>query len=163
MPFTPFHWGPASWIGLLLFKIFDLPGLIVASVVVDIEPVCVLLFNLNYPLHGFFHSFLGGSILGVGVAVIFHFLKDKTARIMAAFKLTQHSSFKKILYTSFFGVYFHILLDSFLYKEMRPFYPLESNPLFGLFSSYQLYLFCSLSFFAGLLLYLIRPAISKED
>ncbi len=23
MPFTPFHWGPSSWIGLILFKIFN--------------------------------------------------------------------------------------------------------------------------------------------
>ena len=60
MPLTPFHWGPSSWIGIIFFKIFDFPTLFVSSVIVDIEPLCVILFNLNYPLHGFFHSFLGG-------------------------------------------------------------------------------------------------------
>jgi len=65
MLLTPFHWGPSSLIGILLFKIFDFPTLFISSVIIDIEPLCVILFNLNYPLHGFFHSFLGGSILAI--------------------------------------------------------------------------------------------------
>ena len=155
MPFTPFHLGPSSWIGLLLFKIFDFPTLLIASIVVDTEPFCVLLFNLDYPLHGFFHSFLGGSILAVLTAIILNLLKGRIKKIMAIFKLAQESSFKKILWTSFFGVYFHLVLDSFLYKEMKIFYPFEGNPFFGLFSPYQVYLFCSLSFLVGISFYLI--------
>jgi len=163
MPFTPFHWGPSSWIGLLLFKIFDFPALLIASVIVDIEPFCVFMFNLSYPLHGFFHSFLGGSILAVLAAIILYLLKDKIKKIMNVFKLAQDSSFKKILLSSFFGVYFHLLLDSFLYRDMKPFYPLESNPFLGLFSSQQIYLFCSLSFLVGIFFYLIRLTIIKRE
>ena len=163
MPFTPFHWGPSSWIGLILFKIFDFPTLLVASVIVDIEPICVLFFNLNYPLHGFFHSFLGGSILAILTAIILYLLKDNIKKIMVIFKLTQDSSFKKILWTSFFGVYSHLLLDSFLYREVKPFYPFEGNPFLGLFSFQQIYLFCGLSFLVGILFYLIRLAIVKRE
>ena len=162
MPFTPFHWGPSYWIGLILFKIFDFPALLAASVIVDIEPFCVLFFNLDYPLHGFFHSFLGGSILAVLTAIILYLLRDKIKKIMAIFKLAQDSSFKKILWTSFFGVYFHLLLDSFLYKEMKLFYPFEGNPFFGLFSLQQIYLFCSLSFLIGILFYLVRLVIIRR-
>ena len=162
MPFTPFHWGPSSWIGLILFKIFDFPTLLIASVIVDIEPFCVLFFNLSYPLHGFFHSFLGGSILAILTAIILSLLKDRITKIMAIFKLAQTSSFKKILWTSFFGVYFHLLLDSFLYEDMKPFYPFENNPLLGLFSSQQIYLFCGLSFLVGILFYLVRLVIVKR-
>jgi membrane-bound metal-dependent hydrolase YbcI (DUF457 family) len=117
---------------------------------------------LNYPLHGFFHSFLGGSILAVLTAIILYLLRDKIKKIMIIFKLAQDSSFKKILWTSFFGVYFHLLLDSFLYKEMKPFYPFESNPFLGLFSPHQIYLFCSLSFLVGILFYLVRLVIIKR-
>ena len=156
MPFTPFHLGPSSWIGLVLFKIFDFPTLLISSIVVDAEPFCVLFFNLSYPVHGFFHSFLGGSILAVLTAIILNLLKNRIKKIMAFFKLAQESSFKKILWTSFFGVYFHLVLDSFLYKEMKPFYPWEGNPFLGLFSSQQIYLFCSLSFLVGISFYLIR-------
>jgi len=162
MPFTPFHWGPSSWIGLLLFKIFDFPTLLVASVIVDIEPFCVFIFNAPWPLHGFLHSFLGGSIMAILTAIILYLLRKPIKKVMAIFRLAQDSSFKKILWTSFFGVYFHLLLDSFLYREMNPFYPLEGNLFFGLFSSQQIYLFCSLSFLVGILFYLIRLVIIRR-
>jgi len=162
MPFTPYHWGPSSWIGLLLFRIFDFSTLLISSVIVDIEPLCVLVFNLNYPLHGFFHSFLGGSVVAILTSIVLYLLKGKVKKIMTVFKLAQDSSFKKILWTSFFGIYFHILLDSPLYGDIRPFYPVKSNPLYGLFSSQQIYLFCSLSFSLGILFYLFRLLIIKR-
>ena len=162
MPLTPFHWGPSFWIGLLLFKIFDLPTLLISSVIVDIEPFCVLFFNLDYPLHGFFHSFLGGSIAAVLTAIVLYRLKDKIKKIMVTFKLVQDPSFKKILWTSFFGVYSHILLDSFLYKDIKPFYPFGDNPFFKLFSLQQIYLFCGLSFLVGILFYFVRLGIIKR-
>lgn len=153
MPFTPFHLGPASWIGLLLFRFLDFPALLVSSVIVDLEPFAVLVFNLDRPLHGFFHSFLGGSIAAILTAAAIYFLKGKINKLMVVFRLGQKSSFKKILAASFFGVYFHIVLDSFLYTDIRPFYPLHSNPLYGLVSSTDVYLFSGLSFVLGIALY----------
>jgi len=61
MPFTLFHLGP----GLLLLTYVDFPTFLVASVIVDIEPFLVLTLDLNYPLHGFLHPFLGGEVLSV--------------------------------------------------------------------------------------------------
>jgi len=163
MPFTPFHWGPSSWIGILLFKIFDFPTLLVTSVIVDIEPFCVFVFNAPWKLHGFLHSFLGGSIVAILTAIILYLLRKPIKKIMSVFKLAQDSSFKKILWTSFFGVYSHLLLDSFLCIEMNPFYPFEGNPFLGLFTSQQVYLFCGLSFLVGISFYLIRLVIIKRE
>jgi len=166
MPFTPFHLGPSSFIGLLLFKFIDLPTFLIASIIVDIEPFLVLFFNLDYPLHGFFHGFLGGSILAVITAIILYLLRNEVKKIMAFFKLSQESSLKKILWSSFLGVYTHILLDasvyhfsldSFSYQDiLRPFYPFYGNPFFGWITLEQVYLFCNLSFLLGILLYFIR-------
>lgn len=94
MPFTPFHWGPSSWIGIILFKIFDLPTLVVASVIVDIEPFCVFVFNAPWHAHVFLHSFLGSSIIATLTAIFIYFLKDKIRKIMSFFKLSQNSTFK---------------------------------------------------------------------
>ncbi len=110
MPFTPLHWGPSSWIGLLLIKVFDFPTLLVASVIVDIEPFCVFVFNAPWELHGFLHTFLGGSIVAILTAIILYFLREPIRKVMTVFKLAQYSSFEKILWTSFFGVYLHLLL-----------------------------------------------------
>jgi len=161
MPLTPFHWGPSSWIGIIFFKIFDFPTLFISSVIVDIEPIFVILFNLNYPLHGFFHSFLGGSILAILTAIIMYLLRNYIKQIMAVFKLKQDSSFLKILWTSLFGVYFHLLLDSFMHTDMKPFYPLEINPFLNLISVRQIYSFCTWSFLIGLIAYLIRLIFLK--
>ncbi|SNQ62073.1 metal-dependent hydrolase [Candidatus Methanoperedens nitratireducens] len=115
MPFTPYHLGPGSLIGLSLFRIFDFPALLIASVIIDIEPFSVLLFNLNYPLHGFFHSFPGGSIVAGFIAATVYFLKNEIKKSMVPL----------------FGVYSHILLDSPLYTDIKPFYPLMINPFYG--------------------------------
>lgn len=162
MPITPFHWGPSSWIGLLLFRVLDFPTFLVASVIVDIEPFCIRLFDLGYPLHRFFHTFLGGSIAAVLTAIVLYFLRNQIKKIMAVLKLAQDSSFKKILWSSFAGVYFHIFLDSFINMDMKPFYPFEANPFLGVFSAPQVYTFCGISFFAGILLYLVRLARKKS-
>lgn len=107
-------------------------------------------------LHGFFHSYLGASIIGVLVALIVYALRSVLHEILVAFRLPQKSSFKKILLTSLFGVYFHIFLDSFLYTDIRPFYPLEIKPLYGAIQSRTIYLFCVVSFLLGFLLYIYR-------
>jgi membrane-bound metal-dependent hydrolase YbcI (DUF457 family) len=163
MPFTPFHWGPTSCIGFLFFRIFDLPALLVASTVIDFEPLCVLVFRLNYPLHGVFHTFAGSSVLAVLTAVILYFLREKIKKIMAIFRLQQDSSFKKMFMSSFLGIYFHILLDSFLCTDIKPFCPFEVNPLYGLVSPWDVHLFCGVSYLAALLLYVVRLSTTKDS
>jgi len=156
MPLTPFHLGPSSFLGLLLFKIFDFFTFLISSVIIDIEPFLVIILNLKYPLHGFFHTFLGGSILGVFTSIFIYLLKNRIKNLTRYLKIYQNSSFSKILGTSLFGVSFHIVLDSFLYEDIKPFYPLKINPLYKLFTTETIYLFCSISFLIGLLFYLIK-------
>ena len=160
MPFTPFHLGPALLFGLTFPPIFDLLTLMIASVIPDVEPFCVLLFNLSAPSHGFFHSYLGASILAVLVAAIVYSFRDILANIMLKFHVLQKSSFKKILLTSFAGAYFHVFLDSLLYSEMKPLYPLQGNLFVGVIPFYiaygVVYGFCSISFIFGVILYVYK-------
>ena len=158
MPFTPFHLGPALLFGLALSAVFDLPTLLLASVIPDVEPFCVMYFHVQgYPLHGFFHSYLGASILAIAIALLIYPLRDWVNRIMSIFRVSQKSSFRKILFTSFVGVYSHVFLDSFLYGEMMPFYPLEVNPFYTLFVAYPVYTiiygFCTVTGLFGIVLY----------
>ena len=162
MPFTPFHWGPALFLGLLLFPILDVPSFLIASVAVDIEPFYLMFQDSPY-LHGFFHSYLGASIIGVLVALIVYALRNVLHGILVAFRLPQGSSFKKVLLASLFGVYFHVFLDSFLYIDIRPFYPLEINPLYGVIQPRIIYQFCGISFLLGLLPYIYRVVKSVSS
>lgn len=151
MPFTPFHLGPASLMGVLFSKIFDFQTLLLASIIIDLEHLPTLIFGGSFS-HIFFHNFLAGSLIAILLAKILYFFKRK-AKIEVR---NQKSSFKKILWSSFFGIYFHIFLDSFLYPEMKPFYPLRENPFLTLFPFRKVYLFSTLSFLAAATLYLIK-------
>jgi membrane-bound metal-dependent hydrolase YbcI (DUF457 family) len=164
MPFTPFHFGPALFFGLLLFAFIDFPTFIIANVVVDIEPLLVVLLGLDYPLHGFFHSFVGGSILAVGLAFVMIQLSGITGKVMRFFRLEQKVSRKRVVVASFLGVYFHILLDTPLYPDIRPFYPLDINPFFfsDVFISIYVYMFCIFSFLIGIIIYVVKLAVQMR-
>ena len=167
MPFTPFHLGPALLICLLLFPLLDVASFLVASVIVDIEPL-YLMSQPSLYLHGFFHSYLGASIFGILTALGMYSIRKIIQRILKSFLIQQKTSFQKILFTSLLGVYFHVFLDSFLYGDIRPLYPLEANPFLNAASSSLVYAFCTASFLLGFAVYVYRvvkarkPGISPE-
>ena len=158
MPFTLFHLGPWLLFGLLLLRYIDFPTFLVASVIVDIEPFLILTLDLDYPLHGFFHSFLGGTLLAFLLAVAMSNVRSALSPLMSFLKLEQTLSFKSILSAALFGVYLHILLDSPLYSDIRPFYPFDFNPFLGnnMFIGFEVYTLCVLSFIGGAVIYAIR-------
>ncbi len=160
MPFTLYHFGPGLLIGLIFLSFIDLPTFLIASLIVDIEPFLVLFFNLNYPLHGFFHSFLGGTIIALILTVIMIKIREFFTPIMSFFKIEQEISFKKILLASLLGIYIHILLDSPLYTDIRPFFPLDFNPFYSTVNlTGLLYAICVWCFLTGLIVYIIRLSI----
>jgi len=158
MPFTPFHLGPALFLGLLLFKFVDFPTLMVANVILDLEPLAVLVLGLNYPLHGFFHSFLGGTIVAIALGLVMLKLSGRAQAVMKLLALEQNSSHQAIMLGSFLGVYSHILLDAPLYADIRPFFPFDANPLFTGDQSAGTYVtaLCVLLFLVGGAMYAAR-------
>lgn len=162
MPFTPFHLGSGLLIGMLLFPYLDFASIMISSVAVDVEPFLILMLRLRLPLHGFFHSYLGGTMIAVLTAVGLYIMRGLLSRVLGLFRIRQESSFKRILYTSLFGVYFHILLDSFLYGEMNPLYPITGNPFLGFLSFSAVYEFCTFSMIFGFILYVYKFILRKS-
>ncbi|AEH23899.1 metal-dependent hydrolase [Pyrococcus yayanosii] len=146
MPFTPFHLGPA----LLFATTLDFPTFLIANVIVDFEPFLVMTYDLDlrygYPLHGFFHTFLGGAlvalILAEGMVVLYS-------------QFGKEVNIKKLRITALSGIWLHIVLDSFLYMDIKPFFPLSWNPFYGLFSGIEVYGFCVVAFVIGALLHIV--------
>jgi membrane-bound metal-dependent hydrolase YbcI (DUF457 family) len=60
------------------------------------------------------------------------------------------------------GTVSHVLLDSPLYSDIQPLYPLGANPFFAPRLAPAVYGFCALSFLAGTLLYLSLWALRLE-
>jgi hypothetical protein len=148
MPFTPLHLGPALCLGLPLRSYIHAPTFILANVLLDVEPLIVLLLGLNYPLHGYLHTF--ASAIGVGLA--FGFLMFLLERPMGSLYkkllLKPKVLFKKsqFIVAGVLGAMLHVLFDAPLYWEIKPFYPLTANPLYGWASALEIYL---LSFWMG--------------
>ena len=158
MPFTPFHFGPALFFGLLFLSFVDFPTFLVASVIVDIEPFLVLALNLDYPLHGFFHSLLGGTLIAILLTLLMTKIRDRLTPVLSFFKIEQKISFLRILVASLSGIYIHILLDSRMYTDIQPFYPSNYNPLLttGIFAGLDSYVFCMFAFFGAVIIYILR-------
>jgi len=153
MPITPFHLGPGMLLGMIFFRFVNLPTFLAASIIADIEPFLVIVLGLDYPLHGFFHSFPGGSILALIVSLFLSRFKRSADKMMDFFKMKQEMSSRNVFIAAFSGVYLHIFLDSFLYTDIRPFFPIDANPFYGLVSYGDVILFCALSFVLGILSY----------
>ncbi|MHA1966011.1 MAG: hypothetical protein ACW97G_15665 [Candidatus Thorarchaeota archaeon] len=167
MPFTPYHFGPALLTGVLLFPFIDFTTVMVASVILDLEPLAVIFFSLPMPLHAFFHTYLGATIVALILAIgIFPFRKYLN-EIVSFFGLKQESSFRYIIPASLIGTYSHVLLDSFLYAEMNPFFPLLGNPFVGILAGWLVYTLCLvlgiIGFFAYLLRVLLKQGINRTE
>jgi len=156
MPLTPYHVGPALLIGLILYPYLDIPTFVIASIIVDVEPLTVLLFNVPGPFHGPLHSLTLGTFVAIFLAALMHGLRRFTKPIYVARRLPQDPGFLDILRTSLSGVWFHVLLDSFFYPDLRPFYPVEWNPILGILPQTTIIQFCIASFPAALGIYLVR-------
>ncbi|MGY5864614.1 MAG: hypothetical protein RTV41_08410 [Candidatus Thorarchaeota archaeon] len=156
MPFTPYHFGPAFLLGILLFPFVDLATIMMAGVIIDLEPIAVLFLNLPYPVHGFFHTYLGASIAALALSAVVYPFRTHLNKLVSLFGLHQNSSFQHIIAAGFVGTYSHVFLDSLLYTEMNPFFPIMGNPFLGLFLIEAVYTFCVIVGLVGFGVYVLR-------
>jgi membrane-bound metal-dependent hydrolase YbcI (DUF457 family) len=173
MPFTPFHFGPAVGFGLPLRKHLHVPTFIVANVILDVEPFLVLQYGLNYPLHGYLHTFLlsffVGLLLGYASFILERFLQP-TYKVLLL-ESSRSLNLKSFLTSGALGTMLHVLFDSPLYADTRPFYPLTTNPLYNptLSVSLGVYMLCiwmgifGTIYYVGLLIFSAYKKISTRS
>ena len=144
MPFTPFHFGPALGFGLPLRKYIHLPTFIVANVIIDLEPFLVLVLGLNYPLHGYLHTYISAILLGIVGGYIMFLLERFFQPLYKSLLLESDRNQKWISFiiAGVSGIILHVTLDAPLYSDIRPFYPLTTNPLYNPALTMEIYSFC---------------------
>jgi membrane-bound metal-dependent hydrolase YbcI (DUF457 family) len=154
MPFTPYHAGPNGLIGLVLYRWVNLPAIILVNIAMDLEPLVVIVFRINkYPEHGFIHSFGGALIIGLLFAVFYERIKKPIGAAMAAAGLKQGNSLLSIILGSILGSGIHVVLDSFMYRDIMPFYPSDYNPFYGVFTPSEVRILCLICAGISVLIY----------
>lgn len=155
MPFTPYHLGPGFLLGLLLFRWADFVAVLIGSVILDIEPFVILVTGSALPLHGLCHTYLAGSVLSILISAALWYLRAPTRRVTSIFGLYQDSGPLRTYASCLVGTVSHVFLDSFLYAEMNPFYPILGNPFYGHLANSLIYQSCLFAGLLGLLVYVI--------
>ncbi len=154
MPFTPFHFGAHAVVALPLQKKLDVPVFILANVIIDIEPLLVIVFNLNYPLHGYAHTFIGSFITGALWGSMAYALRKPLGKIINFLRLPYSPSLKMSILSGAAGCCLHVLFDSPIMTDIKPFFPLSVNPFYGHISKPIMYLLCTLLFIPAFMLYI---------
>ena len=159
MPFTPLHLGPALAIGYIVRKRVHWPTFILANIIVDIEPLLVLVLGMmSYPLHGYLHTFISSLIMGSFLGYIMYKV-DKVFRLFfkrLALVDGKADNLGGYVIAGVTGWAIHVILDSPLYSDIRPLYPLQYNPLYNPSLQRIPYGLCSILLIIGIIVYLVH-------
>jgi len=163
MRFTPFHMGPGLAIKAVAGRHFSLMVFGFSQVALDIEPL-VRIIRGDAVLHGFTHTYLGATLIGLVSAVVGrpicqlflnNWTPDPYSPLMNSLRGRNLISWPAATAGAFVGTYSHVFLDSIMHSDMRPFAPLsEANGLLNLISAGGLHLLCVLCGGLGALLML---------
>ena len=157
MPFTPFHFGPSATVAIPLYRRLDVFTFIFANIIIDIEPLIVLTYNLNCRVHGYTHTFIGAALLGAATGMVCWIFRAQVKKIVVdILKFPFEASKSRMIISGILGAVFHVLLDSPLYTDIKPFYPISVNPMYGIIGYSSMYILCSLLFIPAIILYAYR-------
>ena len=166
MPITPFHFGLDAALKSLAPQSFSLSVFCFTQIVTDTEVLASILLD-SFPLHKLFHTYAGATLVAsicvlVGRPVC-RKLKQTwnrwfNAEIDDPSFVSERISFLAACSGAFCGAYSHVLLDSIMHADMRPFAPLSPvNPMLGALSFWQVHLLCVGLGVFGICLRLLRP------
>ena len=130
MPFTPYHFGPNGFVGLVFRRWLDLCVIVLANVIVDVE---VLFAEGWFPHRSWhFHTLLVGTLVGAVFGVVMYFAKPIRCFFEWAMRLIR-IPYKPVLWkmiaSGILGVWLHVIIDAFYHYDVQPFWPYPKNPL----------------------------------
>ncbi|SFM70283.1 hypothetical protein [Methanolobus profundi] len=155
MPFTPFHFGPAFLLGEIFERKVNLFSILLGSVIIDVRATYCL-FTGCRPLHGPLHNFLTATLIALLISWILFSQRNWLTRVTDKLRIEQTYSFISIIAGSIIGTWSHVFLDSFLYTDIIPFWPLSANPLLGMVGSGTIYTLCVISFLPAIVMFTYR-------
>lgn len=170
MPFTPYHFGPSAFIGLLFRRWIDLPVFILANIVVDVEVLMIWFFHLGFPRHRYCHTFLVGACVGLAFGLAAYPFRCLFAKGMNLLRIPYKTSFYKMIASGVLGIWLHVIIDGLCHLDVRMFWPsryilvLKLQNYHGLNKMiHDIKLACLLFFVPAIVLYVAEAIIYTKD
>ncbi len=154
MPYTPYHFGPSSLIGLLLRRWVDIPVFVLVNLVIDFE---IFVVEFRHPRRfgpRYVHTLLLGAAAGILWGIVAYFFRGYFKWIMDKIQIPYRTNIRKMIFSGIFGAWVHILTDGLYQSDVRLFWPSRlANPL-RLFGRRKVDLLCVLCFLAAFIVYI---------
>ncbi len=169
MPFTPYHFGPSGFVGLVFRKWIDVPVFVLANVVIDFEVLAISAMGYRWPYHRYMHTMLIGALVGAVFGAAAWYLRGVFKWGQELFGVPYRTNRVKMVASGAMGAAFHVLVDGVYHFDVMAFWPWKhrpATPLFGLVSGVQVKYFCVLFWFLAILawgLILMKKHARPED
>jgi len=153
--------GPGIVVKAAMQRNFSLMVFGWSQIVIDLQPLFVMLTNKG-ELHGFSHTFLGASLIGLLAALTGKPLGQLGLRI-----LQEHRhlpiNWRVSFVSAFIGAYSHIFIDSIMHSDVAPLSPFSAaSPLHAIISIESLHIWCLASAIIGGVAYYLIGHICKK-
>lgn len=126
MPATPFHLPASALVAWPLRRHLDLPSLLLVNLAIDVEPVVASMLGADRP-HGLTHTLAGATLIGAAVGWLLARSAELLERVLGGRYVVRR---RTAVLSGIVGGWLHVLLDAVMYGYLRPFFPLEANPLY---------------------------------
>ena len=167
MPFTPYHFGPSGFLGLVFRRWIDLPVFVLANVIVDVEVLLVGLFGLGWPIHRYCHTLLIGAVVGALWGIAAYPLRNLFKGIMRVFYIPYKTSLRKMIISGVLGVWLHVLIDGAYHFDVKMFWPSKKMWLWQMIHGHvtqeKIENICLLFFIAAFVLYILAVTVFRRN
>ena len=164
MPFTPFHFGPGALIHAVAPRHVSFLAFCGANVLMDTEPLYFMLTGQE-PLHRFFHTYVGATLVMAATVALFLLALRLAVRLRLPDPFDWQSLTRRaVLGGAAAGSYSHIVFDSVMHADIRPWAPFSpANALYALISIEALQTLClACAAVAALILGLRRWRLQRQ-
>jgi hypothetical protein len=128
-----------------------------AQIVMDIQPLLAMTTGL-VDLHGISHTFVGASGLTFVAAFVGKYLTESGLTYVGIEPNDRPLviSWRVAYLSAFLGCFSHVILDSVMHVDVKPFYPFsDASPLYGLLSISDTYAYSAYAGVVGAVAYII--------
>lgn len=164
MPFTPFHFGPGAAFYAAAPRQVSFLAFCAANLLIDVEPLYFIVTR-QFPVHRFVHTYVGATVILLSTVALFAgALKLASIAPLPNTFGWKQLTIRAVVVGAALGSYSHIVLDSLMHSDIRPFAPLnEANPLLHAVSLGILHWSCLAAGAAGLIVVGIRKMLSGQN